>query len=92
MDKEKTTLLPRCITHPRAKTISRQFQFKFKLPTCPFFMKQIESQSTGLEKRSQIRPNTQMVHSEWQPSSATAASNLYFVQKIDVIEKASALL
>lgn len=64
MDKEKTTALPHCITHPEAKTISRQFQFKFKLPTCPFFMKQIESQSTGLQKRSQIRPGTQMMHSE----------------------------
>lgn len=79
MDKEKTTPLPHCITHPQAKTISRQFQFKFKLATCPFFMKQIESQSTGLQKRSQIRPGTQMIHSEWQRSSATPASKLLFL-------------
>lgn len=79
MGKEKTTPLPDCITHPQAKTISRQFQFKSKLATCPFFMKQIESQSTGLEKRSQIRPGTQMIHSEWQRGAATSGSTLYFL-------------
>lgn len=78
MEEEKTTPLPDCITHLKAKTISRQFQFKFKLPTCPFFMKQIESQSTGLEKRSQIRPGTQMIHSEWRRGGATSDSNLFF--------------
>jgi len=78
MDKEKTTPLSDCITHPETKTISRQFQFKFKLPTCPFSMKKIESESTGFEERSQIRPCAQMIHSEWQHSVATSASNLFF--------------
>lgn len=77
MDKEKTTPLPDCITHPKAKTISRQFQFKFKLPTCPFFMKQIESQSMGPEKRSQIRPGALMIHSEWQCGDASASNPFY---------------
>lgn len=90
MGKEKTTTLPDGINHSKTKTISRQFQIKFKLPTCPFFMKQIESQSRGLEKRSQIRPGTQMTHGEWQCSGATSASNTFFLL-IDLREKANTL-
>lgn len=88
MNEEKTTPVPDCITHPKTETISRQFQFKFKLPTCPFFMKQIESQSTGLEKRSQIRPSTQMIHSEWQRCYLCFKP---IILSIDVREKANSL-
>lgn len=45
-----------------SQPISRQFQIKFKLPTCPISMRQIESESSDWEKRSQIRCGTQRIH------------------------------
>lgn len=57
MDEEESSPRP----DNTSKNVSKEFQFRFKLPTCPFLMKQIESASTrpwSLEERSKIRPGT----------------------------------
>lgn len=59
-----------------SQPISRQFQIKFKLPTCPIFMTQIESESSYWEKRSQIRCGTQRIRpAGWQQAPAFYSLN-----------------
>ena len=72
--------------NPFKGTISRQFQFKFKLPSCPFLVKQIESLSTGLEKRSMRRPG-------WHSGKYTVnGSQSIFFPYIDVRESQFTLI
>lgn len=52
-----------------SQPISRQFQIKFKLLTCPISMTQIESESSDWEKRSQIRCGTQRIHTAGEQQS-----------------------
>lgn len=83
---EKTAPLSDCITHPEAKQYQGNFSSNLNCPLVPFFMKQIESQSTGLEKRSQIRTGTQMIRGERRRGAAPFRFKLFF-RRIDVREK-----